>query len=158
MPQLALVPVPGAVPEFALHPGHAGDEAVGLDGAQQRTGVGIDLVDFPVAVLSDPQRAFGPRQSRVAAAAGSRQCREHAAGGRVDLLDAVFRELEEVAAVECGAGVSGDRDVAAGRAGGRIERAQAIAGREPDVAAVEGHAVHVVGAGEGSVLAEDVCL
>jgi hypothetical protein len=32
-PEIALVPLPGAVPEFAVDPGYAGDEAVGLDGA-----------------------------------------------------------------------------------------------------------------------------
>src|SRR5262245_23557437 len=35
-PQLALVPFPGRVPELPVHPGDAGDEAAGLDGAKNR--------------------------------------------------------------------------------------------------------------------------
>src|SRR6185312_16080739 len=59
-PELALVALPGAVPEFAFHPGNPGDEAVGLDGAQDRPGLGIDLMDLALPILSDPKRPFGP--------------------------------------------------------------------------------------------------
>src|SRR5688500_5601721 len=61
--QIALVALPGAVPQLAVDPGHAGDEAVGLDGAQDRVGLGIDLVDLAIAVLPDPQAALGPGES-----------------------------------------------------------------------------------------------
>src|SRR6516225_10763694 len=44
-PQVALVAFPGPVPHLAIDPGHAGDEAVGFDGAKDRSGLGIDLVD-----------------------------------------------------------------------------------------------------------------
>src|SRR3954469_644546 len=39
--QLALVTFPGGVPHLAVHPGHAGDEAVRLDGAQDLPGLRI---------------------------------------------------------------------------------------------------------------------
>ena len=65
---VALVAFPGAVPQLAVDPGHAGDEAVGLDGAQDGAGLGIDLVDLAIAVLPDPQAALGPGEARVAAA------------------------------------------------------------------------------------------
>src|SRR5262245_61837766 len=69
---IAFVPFPGPVPQLAVDPGHAGDEAVGLDGAQDRAGRGIDLVDLPIAILSDPEAAFRPGEPRVATIAGSR--------------------------------------------------------------------------------------
>src|SRR5262249_26794504 len=56
---VARVALPGAVPELAVDPGDAGDEAVGLDRAQHRAAVRIDLMDLSVAILSDPQGAFG---------------------------------------------------------------------------------------------------
>src|SRR6202035_2406588 len=96
------------VPELAVDPGHAGDEAVGLDGAQDRSGLRIDLIDFAGAVVPDPQRAFGPGEPGVAAAGGRRDRAEHAAALRIDLLDAVLGELEEVLPVERGSGVCRD--------------------------------------------------
>src|ERR1051326_613732 len=102
-PQVALVAFPGAVPELAVDPGDAGDEAIGLDGAQDRPRLGIELIDLPVAHLPDPERPFGPCEPRAAA----RRCRdraEHAAGGRVDLLDAIVGDLKQMPPVERGAG------------------------------------------------------
>src|SRR5947207_10690150 len=61
-PQIALVAFPGAVPELAVDPGDAGDEAVGLDGAKNRPGLGIDLMDLAAPILPHPERAFGPRE------------------------------------------------------------------------------------------------
>src|SRR5664279_1502022 len=55
---LALVAFPGAVPQLATGPGHAGDEAVRLDGAQHRAGGGVDLLDLPVAVLPHPPVSY----------------------------------------------------------------------------------------------------
>ena len=83
-----------------------------LDSMVRRTvaGLGIDLVDLPVAILADPERALGPGQPGVAAAAGRRDRREHAAGLRIDLLDAVLGDLEQVLAVEGRAGMRGDVD------------------------------------------------
>jgi hypothetical protein len=59
-PQIALVTVPGGVPEISVDPGYSGDEAVGLDGAENGSGVGIDLMDLSIAILAHPKRTFGP--------------------------------------------------------------------------------------------------
>jgi TMEM175 potassium channel family protein len=99
-PHIALVAFPGAVPEFSVDPGDPGDEAVGLDRTENRPCLRIDLMDLPVAILSHPERAFGPRESRVTAAAGCRDRGEHTASRRIDLLDAIFGELKQVLAVE----------------------------------------------------------
>src|SRR5258706_7995286 len=56
--QLALVPFPGAVPEFAIEPRDAGDETVGLERSQYRARGRIDLVNLAFAIVADPQRAF----------------------------------------------------------------------------------------------------
>src|SRR5579862_5364006 len=79
-PQVALVTLPGAVPQLAIDPGDAGDETVGFDGAKNLAGLGVDLMDFPVAIFPDPQGALGPGQPRVTAAARRRDGRKHAAG------------------------------------------------------------------------------
>src|SRR5262245_38683666 len=92
-PYVAFVPFPGAVPELTVDPGDAGDKAVGFDRAKNRSGFGIDLVDFSVSIVPDPQRAFGPRQPRVAAASRRRNRRDHTAGLRIDLLNAILGEL-----------------------------------------------------------------
>src|SRR5262245_54529891 len=92
--QLALVTFPGAVPQLSVDPGDPGDEAVGLDRAQDGPGLGIDLIDLPVPVLPDPERPLGPREPRVTAAARRRHRGEHAASLRVDLLDAIRAELK----------------------------------------------------------------
>src|SRR5262245_61684138 len=89
-PHVALVAFPGAVPELAVDPGDPGDDAVGLDGAQDRPGLGIDLVDLPAAMLPHPERPFGPGEPRVTAAAGRWDGGEHTAGVRIDLLDAIL--------------------------------------------------------------------
>ena len=63
-PQIALVAFPGAVPELAVDPGDAGDEAVGLDGAKDRAGLGIDLMDLPVRDAVPPRACLRPRRAR----------------------------------------------------------------------------------------------
>ena len=103
-----------------------------------------------------PQGAFGPRQPRVATAAWGRNRREHPARLRIDLVDAVLRDLEQVLAVERRAGMRGDVERAPRLSADRIEGLQRAAGREPHVLAVERHAVHAVDAREGTVLADDV--
>src|SRR4029078_5447770 len=62
---IAFVAFRGRVPKLAVDPGDAGDEAVGLDAANDRAGAGIDLVDLAIAVLAHPQAAFGPGKSGV---------------------------------------------------------------------------------------------
>src|SRR5262245_57706632 len=104
-PQIALVTLPGAVPELPVDPGHPGDEAVGLDRAKNRPRLGVDLVDLPVAILAHPERPFGPREPRVAAAAGRRDGGQHTAGLRIDFQNAIFGDLVQVLTVEGRAGV-----------------------------------------------------
>src|SRR5207253_10606489 len=87
---IALVVFPGAVPQLAVDPGHAGDEAVGLDGAHNGARLGIDLVDLAIAVLPHPQAALGPGEARVAAVAWRRDRCYDIAGGGIDLVDARF--------------------------------------------------------------------
>src|SRR6202521_5998183 len=94
-PQFALVTFPGAVPELSVDPGDPGDEAVGLDRAKNRPRLGIDLMDLPVPILPHPERPFGPREPRVAAAAGGRDGGEHTAGPRTDPLGGILGELKQ---------------------------------------------------------------
>src|SRR5215831_6223529 len=61
-PQITVITFPGGVPELAIDPGDPGDEAVGLDGAKNRAGIGINLMDLPIPILPDPERPFGPRE------------------------------------------------------------------------------------------------
>src|SRR5262245_47037162 len=90
---VALVCLPGPVPELAVDPRHAGDEAVRLDGAHDRAGCGIDLVDFAIAVLPDPQTAFCPGESGITPVARRRNRRYYIAGRGIDLVDARFGDL-----------------------------------------------------------------
>src|SRR5690242_20036070 len=50
--QGALIAFPGAVPEFSVEPGNPSDEAIGFDGAQQCSGLRIDLMNFAVPILA----------------------------------------------------------------------------------------------------------
>src|SRR5262249_21682504 len=144
-------------PELAVDPGDAGDHAVRLDGAENLSGLGVNLVDLAAAVLADPERALGPGHSRVTALARRRDGREHPSALRIDLLDAALGDLPQVLAVERRAGVRGDVDRALHRAARRIEHVQLVAGGEPDVLAVVGDAVDALEAGKGTVFAEDFC-
>src|SRR5580658_31325 len=107
-PQIALVTFPGAVPELAVDPGDPGDEALRLDGAENRPSLWIDLMDLPLPVLPDPERPFGPGEPRVTAAAGRRDRGEHMAGLRIDLLDAILGDLKQMLTVKGRSGMRGD--------------------------------------------------
>src|SRR6267154_564203 len=61
-PQITVVPFPRGVPELAIDPRDPRDEAVGVYGAKNRPGLGIDLMDLPLPVLPHPERPFGPRE------------------------------------------------------------------------------------------------
>ena len=156
-PQIALVAFPGAVPELAVDPGDAGDEAVGLDRAENRPCLGIDLMDLPIAILSHPERPFGPRESRVTATAGCRDRGEHTAGRGIDLLDAIFGELKQVLAVESRSCMRGDIDRAQRLPARRIEGLQRVSGCKPDVLAVVGDAMHVVDTRKWPIFTNDLC-
>jgi hypothetical protein len=98
-PQIALVTFPGAVPELSLDPADPSDEAVGIDGAKNRSCLRIELMDF--LALAYPEFSFGPREPRTAAAAAGRRDRsEHTAGFVIDLLNAIAGDLEQMVAVE----------------------------------------------------------
>ena len=77
---------------------------------------------------------------------------------RIDLLDPAGGELPEVFAVEGGAALGGDGQLADQRAAAGIEGDDALAAGEPDVGTVEGHAMDLLDAGIGAVLAEDLGL
>src|SRR5438874_9384296 len=154
-PQIALVTFPGAVPELAVDPGDPGDEAVGLDGAKNRPCLGIDLMDLAAPILPHPERAFGPREPRVTAAAGRRDRGEHTAGLRIDLLDAVLGELKQVLAVEGRSCMRGDIDRAQRLPARRIEGVQLVSGSEPDTLTVIRDSMHLLGTRKGAVLSDD---
>ena len=153
---LALVAFPGAVPQLAVDPGHAGDEAVRLDRADDGTRVGIDLVDLAVAVLPDPEAPLGPREARVAAVAGRGNRGDHVAARGIDLVDTRLGDLVEVLAVERGAGVAGAGERAHGLAARGIEGEQRGAGGDPHTPAIMGDAVDALCTGERTVLAHDL--
>src|SRR5437660_72266 len=125
-PQIALATFPGGMPELSVDPGDPGDEALGFDRAKNRPCLGIDLMDLPVPILPHPERPFRPREPRVAAAAGSGDRGQHTAGLRIDLLDAILGELEQVLAVEGCSGVRGHIDRAQRLAARRIEGAELV--------------------------------
>src|SRR5882762_4037257 len=154
-PHIALVTFPGAVPELAVGPGDPGDEAVGLDGAKNRPGLGIDLMDLPVPILPHPERPFGPREPRVAAA-GRRDRGDHTAGLRIDLLDAILGELKQVLAIEGRSCMRGDIDRAHRLPARRIEGVQLVSGRKPDILTVIRDSTHGLDTRKGPVLTEDL--
>src|SRR5262249_53282391 len=137
-PQIALIAFPRAVPQLAVDPGDAGDEAVGFDRPEYRPRLGIDLIDLAIPILSHPESPLGPRQPRITAPAGRRDRGEHPAGLRIDLLDAILGDLEQVLAVEGRSGMRGDLDRALRFPAHRIEGVQAVSGGKPDAPTVIG--------------------
>ena len=112
-------------------------------------------MDLPVAILSDPERPFGPREPRVTAAARRRDRGKHAAGFRIDFLDAILCQLKQVLAVEGRPGMRRDIDRAQRAPACRIERGQFVACGKPDVLAVIGNATDVVDVGKGAIFTDD---
>jgi hypothetical protein len=112
-------------------------------------------MDLPIAILSHPERPFGPRESRVTATAGCRDRGEHATSRRIDLLDAIFGQLKQVLAVESRSCMRGDSDRAQRLSACRIERSQLVSGSKPDVPTVIRHSAHVVDTRKGSILTND---
>ncbi len=90
-------------------------------------------MDLPVPTVPYPERPFGPREPRVAAATGRRDRGEHMAGLRIDLLDAILGELKQVLAVEGRSRMRGDIDRAQRLPARRIQRVQLVSGSEPDL-------------------------
>jgi len=154
-PQLALVAFPGPVPERAVDPGNAGDKAAGFERAENFPGLGVDLMDLAVAILSHPERAFRPREPRISAVAGRRYGGEDLAGFGVDLLDAILDDLKQVPAVEGRSCMRGDIDRAPYFPARGIDGIQPVSGSEPDIFPVIGHPVHIVGTWKGTVLTDN---
>src|SRR5262249_51883545 len=132
-PQIALVIFPGAVPKLSVDPGNPGDEPVGLDGANDRPRLPIDLMDLAVSIPPHPACSFGTREPRFTAAVWRWNRGEHTAGLRIDLLDAILGELKQVLAVEGRSRMPGDIDRAYRLPARGIEGVQLVSGRKPDV-------------------------
>src|SRR3989449_9938753 len=111
---------------------------------------------FRSPILPHPERPFGPREPRVTAAAGRRDRGEHSAGLRVDLLDAILGELEQVLAVESCSCMPGDLDRAQQLPAGGIEGVQPVSRSKPDVLTVIRDSMHAVGTRKGSILTDDL--
>ena len=125
-----------------------------LDGAKDRAGLRIDLMDLAVAMLPDPERPFRPRHSG-GAAVGCRDGSDHAAGRRIDLLDAIPGDLVQVSAIEGGSRVRGDIERAHRFPARRVDRVQRVAGRDPDIGAVIADTMHMRDIRKGAVFADD---
>src|SRR5579862_8464781 len=80
---------------------------------------------------------------------------EHAPAFRVDLLDTVVGDLEEMRAVVGCPGMARRIERTLLGAALRIEGVEVIAGREPDMFAVECDAVDPFRIGEGPIFADD---
>src|SRR5580692_4275607 len=90
-------------------------------------------MDLSLPILPHPERPFGPREPRVAAAAGRRDCGQYPAALWIDLLDAILSDLKEVPAVKGRSRVGGDIDRAQRLPALRIQRVQLVSGREPNL-------------------------
>jgi hypothetical protein len=154
-PQVTLVTLPGGVPELSVDPGNSGDEAVGLDGAENGTCFGIDLMDPSLPILAHPECPFSPGESRVAAAPRGGYRRDDKAGLRIYLLDAILGQLKQVRPIKGSSGVRCDLDRAQLLSARRIESVQLVSGREPNVLAVIRNSVHAVDPWKWSVLLDD---
>src|SRR3954468_18750858 len=130
------------------------DEAVELHGPKYGSGVGVDLVDLAVAILSDPEGAFRPREPR-GTAGGRRDRGEHVPGLRIDFLDAILGDLKQVAAVVGRPRVRGDVNGAQLCSSCRIQGSQGVPGRKPDLLPVVGNAVHGLDPRKGTILTSD---
>jgi hypothetical protein len=78
------------------------------------------------------------------------------AGLRIDLLDAIFRELKQVLAVESSSCMRGDIDRAQHVPALGTKGDQLISSSEPDTLTVIRDSMHVVDTRKGSVLTNDL--
>src|ERR1700686_83197 len=143
------------MPKLSIDPSDPGDEAVGFDGAKNPPCLRIDLMDLPVSILPDPKRTFGPRESRVAAAAGRWDGGEHTASFGIDLLDAILGDLKQVFAIEGRSCMCRDVERAHHLSARGIKGIQLVARCKPDVLTVEANSMHAVSSGERAILLDD---
>lgn len=113
-------------------------------------------MDLPLPILPDPERPVGPGKTGVSTSARRRDGAEDATGLRIDLLDAILRNLKQVPPIESGARVRGDIERAQRLPVCRIEGTQFISKSEPDVLAVVADSMDVVGPRERSKLIYDL--
>jgi hypothetical protein len=111
-------------------------------------------MDLPVPILPHPQRSFRPRKPR-SGAPGRRNRGEHAAGVRIDLLDAVARKLEQVVTVESRSCMRGDIDRVDCLPALWVKCVQLVSRRKPDVLTIVSDSSYVFDAGKGTVFAND---
>ena len=112
-------------------------------------------MNLPVPIVSYPECPFGPREPRVAAAAGSRNRGEYTAGVRIDLLDTILGDLIEVPSVEGRSSMRGDINRPQRFAARRIEGGQLASGRKPDLLTVIGDSMHMIDTRKGSIFTEN---
>jgi len=158
LPQITFIPFQGGVPQLSIDPRDSGHEAVGFDGAKDRACFGIDLVDLPCPILSNPESAFSPRKSRVTAVAGRRDGGENLTRHWINLLNAILGDLKQMAAIEGRSCMRCDIHRTLDFAARRIEGIQPVPGCEPDVLTVIANSVHAVSSGEGAILPHDFCV
>jgi hypothetical protein len=143
------------MPKFSIDPSDTGDEAVGFDGAKNRACLRVDLMDLPVSILPDPKCTFGPRESRVTAAAGRRDRGEYTASFGIDLLDAILSDLKQVFAIESRSCIGRDIYRAHDLSARRIEGIQLVTRCKPDVLPVIANSMHAVSSRERAILLDD---
>src|SRR5262249_6665964 len=153
--QIALVTFPGAMPELSIDPRHTGDKALRFDRAKNRTRLRIDLMNLPVAILSNPERSFGPRQPRVPAATRRSDCGDDASGLGVDFLDVRLGQLKQVRPVVRRSCMRGDVDRPQRLPAFRVQRGDRVSGSKPDVLSVIRDAVHTIDARKRTVFTHD---
>src|SRR3984893_7637232 len=111
-------------------------------------------MDLPVSILPHPERSFGPRKPR-SGSPGRRNCAEHAAGVRINLLDAVARKLEQVMTVKSRRSMRSDVDCADLPPSLGIECVELVFRRKPDVLPVVCDPIHLFDAGKRAIFAND---
>src|SRR6266567_8351537 len=136
------------MPELSVDPGNPGDEAVGFDRAENGARLGIDLVDFAGPVMPNPERSFGPGETRVTAGSRRWDRGEHLACLWIDLVNATLNDLKEVLAVEGRSCVRSHIDHPHHFPARRIEGIQLVARCKPHVLTVIANSMHAFGAGE----------
>ncbi|MNR43546.1 hypothetical protein D3C85_1621800 [compost metagenome] len=74
---------------------------------------------------------------------------------RVDFLDTVLGDLEQVLAIECGARVGGNIQCSHGCAARRVQGEEFSGGGKPDLFTIPGHAMHIVDAFKRPIFTKD---
>jgi hypothetical protein len=143
------------MPEFAVDPGDASDEAIGFDRAQHLSRFGVHLMDLAAAMLPDPQRAFRPGKAGIASFARRRDRGKHFAALRIDLPDHRLCDLEQVLAIERRARIGSKIERARHLPAVRIKSDHLGACRHPDPVAIKAHPMDAIHSGKGTIFTND---